>query len=163
MGPEAGPFRRRTPPTPQATRLMKVSLGAGLVFLLVLGVVFVPTALRYDRPPPPTIVLGLAASDPVFVVEVVRVNVRQPLASYRGELNLTHGQTRIDVDMRPLAERAWGPNDTVRFADVDGDGMLSAGDRFTIKPQGGPSWRYDLFVFHERGDLFAAGHIRLGA
>lgn len=166
-GPRTAPFRRRAPPTPQATRLMKVSLGAGLLFVVLLGIVFIPTALRFDRPPQPTIVLTETASSPLFLVEVTRVNVREPLASYRGELNITNMSepdrvSDINVDIPQLGEGEWAGG-LVSFADVDGDGTLSIGDRFTIRPQTTGSWRYELFIFYASNAEFAVGYIRLGA
>jgi len=145
-------FRRRSPPTPQATRLMKISLGAGLLFILVLAAVFVPKGLQYDRPSNPLAVLGLRSSGP-FVVEVVRVNVELPLAEFRAELNVTGaGQSARDVNINPLAEGAWPapPGTIVSFDDADANGQFSAGDTFTIQPQANYT-SYRILVFHVSG------------
>jgi len=143
-------FRRRTPPTPQATRLMKVSLGSGLLFILVLAAVFVPRALQYGQATSPVAVLSQRSSAP-FVIEVVRVNIVRPLDEYQGELDITGaGQAPVIVPLEPFGEGAWPPppNDIVSFADVDGDGGFSSGDTFTIRPQAGYS-SYLLLVFHD--------------
>ena len=143
-------FRRRSPPTPQATRLMKVSLGAGLLFLLVLAAVFVPRGLQYDQPSHPLAVLGLRSSVP-FVVEVVRVNVERQLGEYLVEVNITaEGRAPLNVLIDPLAVGSWPlpPDDFVSFADADADGSLSPGDTFTILPQANYT-SYRLLIFHE--------------
>ena len=142
-------FRRRSPPTPQATRLMKVSLAAGLLFLLVLAAVFVPRALQYDQPSAPLAVLRLGSSGP-FVVEVVRINIAKPLAEFRVELNITgSGQNPVNVNINPLAVGAWPspPGEIIAFADSDGNGELSVGDAFTIQPQTNYT-SHRLLVFH---------------
>jgi hypothetical protein len=143
-------FRRRIPPTPQATRLMKISLASGLLFILVLSAVFVPRALQYDQPPNPIAVLALRSAGP-FVVEVVRVNVEKPLAEYRAELSVTgYGRPSLNATQNPLAEGDWPAPfaGNVSFDDADGDGALSAGDTFTVLPRSGYS-SYLLLVFHE--------------
>jgi hypothetical protein len=128
---------------------MKISLGSGLLFIVVLAAVFVPRALLHDQPSSPLAVLALRSSGP-YVVEVVRVNVERPLGEYKGELNVTGaGQSRRDVPMDPLAVGSWPapPGEIVSFADSDGDGALSAGDTFTILPQTNyPNYR--LLIFH---------------
>ena len=129
---------------------MKVSLGAGLLFLLVLAAVFVPRALQYGQAPDPVAVLALRSSNP-FVVEVVRVNVDKPLGQYRADLNLTgFGQLPVNATSNPLRAGPWSSplEGNVSFADVDGDAELSAGDTFTIQPRAGYS-AYVLLIFHE--------------
>ncbi len=164
MGPTTEvPFRRRAPPTPQATRLMKVSLGAGLLFLVVLAAVFVPRALQYDQPPAPFVELTYQRGDP-FVVTVLRVNTLQPLSTYRAKVNVVNLTT---IEASPdLTAGPWGSG-TVSFRDADGDGRLSRGDQFTIRAQSGGPWTYRLSIFHESGDAntkppcpCAVGHIR---
>lgn len=142
-------FKRRSPPTPQATRLIKVSIGACLLFLAVLAAVFVPKALHYDQPPNPVAVLALRSSGP-FVVEVVQINVVRPLDEFRGELNMTGaGQPATEVNMQPFSLGVW---QNITFDDVDRDGGLSAGDTFTILPQSGFSL-YRLLLYHVSTDV----------
>lgn len=126
---------------------MKVSLSAGLLFILVLAAVFVPRALQYDRPPNPVATLGRPSP---FVVEVVYINVEKPLGDFRVELNITGaGQAALTVDINPLEEGMWpsSPGDIISFDDVDGDARLSKGDHFAIRPQANYTL-YRLLVFH---------------
>jgi len=145
-GPEA-PFRRRTPPTRQATRLMQVSLGAGLALLVVLGALFVPKWLQYEGVQPPSLTLALTGRDP-FVGTVVRVSRDYPLADYRAEVvaeNATGDFVNVSIPQL-VAPFSWGGGN-VSFSDADGDGLLSTGDAFTIRPHAG-SWRYRLLIFY---------------
>ena len=145
------PFRRRTPPTPQATRLMRVSLGAGVLFVVVLGVVFVPIALRYGEVKPPVLVLGLVDQGPL-VVEVVSASAPFALGTYRAWVNETNANgSRLNFNVDPLAANTtW--YGAVTYTDTDGDGTVSAGDRFTIPPQPGSGWSYELSIFNSVRD-----------
>ena len=148
MGPTTEPpFRRRTPPTPQATRLMRFSLAAGLLYLLVLAIVFVPKALEWGDVQPPAIVLSVSGNGP-FMVNVTRVSRAYGVDQYRATLVAANGSSTETVDMRPLAAGgSWAAGD-VTFADADGDGQLSTGDGFTVRPRPGTGWTYRLSIFH---------------
>lgn len=166
--PKEVPFRRRTPPTPQATRLMQVSLGAGLGLLVILGVLFIPKALEVQERPP-VVTFSYVADAGRYTVRIDKVSEPYPLSTYRAELNLTSledGVTQINFDVRELAPGVPQYGGNVTFEDADGDGTLSGGDSFTILRQTG-SWAYELLVFHESRDLgakppcpCAAGRIR---
>ena len=161
IGPKAkAPFRRRAPPTPQATRLMQVSLGAGVVLVVILALVFIPRALVYDVRPP-SVTLAVTKGDP-YVVRVARVNVLLGLATYHAELNATNGTQVNIIVMRPLTAGSWWSGN-ISYDDVDQDGRLSVGDTFTIRKLG-PTWQFRLFLFHEsRGDDTAVGFISFSA
>ncbi|MEK6851068.1 MAG: hypothetical protein AABY30_00865 [Candidatus Thermoplasmatota archaeon] len=148
MGPTTEPpFRRRTAPTPQATRLMRFSLAAGLVFVVVLGVVFIPRALEWGAVQPPAIVLIVSGDGP-YVVNVSRASRAYALDVYRATLEAANGTATETVDMRPVAAGgSWAGGD-VTFADADGDGGLSAGDGFTVQPRAGTGWTYRLSIFY---------------
>lgn len=162
MGPvTAPPFRRGAPPTPQATRLMKVSLGAGVAFLIVLAALFIPIGLRYGEIDRPSVVLEESGSGP-FVVTVTSASRAHPLSAYHGWLNVTNGSARLNVEIGPLNDPGpWGPRPedggNVTFSDADASGGLSVGDAFTITalpPSGGP-WTYALSVFFIPSDRTA--------
>ncbi len=145
-GPTAEPpFRRRTPPTPQATRLMRLSLAAGLLFLAVLGAVFIPQALRYNDVAPPVISFTVSGANP-FVVTVAAASRAYPLGEYTGELNVSRaGSPSVSVFLSPdLTVGAWG---NVSFVDADANGALSVGDQFRVSPEPGTGWTYELLIF----------------
>lgn len=157
MGPTAAPpFRRRTPATPQATRLMRISLGAGVAFLVVLGAIFVPKALQFEGVDRPSVVLSASGSDP-FLVTVTFVNRAHPLSAYRAELNITSGSWDDNIAIGPLDRSGpWGDVNAT-FADLDADGVLSDGDRFTFRAKAaaeGP-WTYRLLIFYIPGEVGA--------
>ncbi len=141
---EAPPFKRRTPPTPQATRLMRVSLAAGLLFLVVLGIVFVPIALRYGGVQPPVVTFRLAATGPVYTVNVSSVSSALALSSYRADVNGTGLAASCAID--PLAANASACGGDLTFTDADRDGRLSVGDSFSFRPPTGSGrWLLELF------------------
>lgn len=142
-------FRRRTPPTRQATRLMQVSLGAGLLFLAVLGAVFIPKALQYGEVQPPAIEFSHAGQDP-FVVSVSRISRAYALDQYRVEFNATNAVTNgsVNVGIPRLGPSGSWDGGNLTFSDEDDDGTLSLGDAFTIQPYAGGSWAYKLLVFY---------------
>ncbi len=136
---------------------MRISLGAGVAFLIVLGALFVPLALRYGDVDRPTVVLEVSGSDP-FLVTVTFVNRAHPLSAYRAELNITNGSSPDnDIAIGPLDRSGpWGPVNAT-FADIDGDGLLSDGDRFSFraKPAAAGPWTYRLLVFYIPGEVGA--------
>ena len=144
------PFRRRTPPTPQATRLMRVSLAAGVLLVVVLGIVFIPTALRYGQVKPPVVTLVVSGASP-FNVTVAFVSAPFALDTYSVWLNVTSGASHVlDCGSRqePLANNTPRCGGALTFSDVNGDGILSVGDRFVVRAQSGPSLAYKLLVFN---------------
>jgi len=148
MGPTADPaFRRRTPPTPQATRLMRFSLAAGLVFVLVLAAVFVPKALEWGTVQPPAIVLSASGEGP-FAVNVTSASRAYALDAYRATLVAANGSATETVDMRPLEAGGSWAGGGVTFDDADGDGRLSVGDGFAVQPRPGTGWTYRLSIFY---------------
>jgi len=152
--PEPVPFRRRTPPTPQATRLMQVSLGAGLALLVVLGLLFIPRGLQYGGDPPPLIALALSGTDP-YVVTVTNVNRAYPLSDYRVEFAANNTSASVTVSIARIDAAGSWDGGNVTFADRDQDGRLSVGDRFSIRPQPGSGWRYELRIFYTPNDAGA--------
>jgi archaellum component FlaF (FlaF/FlaG flagellin family) len=147
---------------------MRVSLAAGLVFLLVLGIVFVPRALEWGEVQPPAIALVASGEGP-YVVTVSRVSRAYALSQYRATLNATNGSAVVSVDMRPVAANGSWAGGTIAFSDADADAILSAGDRFTIEALSGTGWTYEIFVFYVPRDAgakppcpCAAGHADFG-
>jgi len=144
------PFRRRTPPTPQATRLMRVSLLAGVLLVVILAVVFIPTALRYGEVKPPVVTLIVSGSGP-FNVTVASVSAAFALDTYYVWLNVTSGASPIldcGGPQEPLANNTPRCGGALTFFDAEGDGALSVGDRFVVQRQSGPSLAYELSVFN---------------
>ena len=144
------PFRRRTPPTPQATRLMRVSLLAGVLLVVILGVVFIPTALRYGEVKPPVVTLAVSGSGP-FNVTVATVSARFALGTYYVWLNVTSGTAAVvncGNAQEPLGNGTPRCGGTLAFFDTDRDGVLSVGDRFVVQPRSGSSLKYSLSLFN---------------
>ena len=148
------PFKRRTPPTPQATRLMRLSLAAGILFVVILGVVFVPTALHYGSVRPPVVTLAASLTGP-FNVTVTSVTASFALGSYYVWLNVTAGGNPLlncGNAQQPLVNDTAQCGGVLTFLDLDGSGTLSVGDVFRVLRQSGSDVAYSLSVFNTSRD-----------
>ena len=78
-------FRRKGSPPPAARKLLTASLGAGLVLLAMLAIVFVPRALRYEGllVPPRVAFEFNATGGPRAVISLV--TIVRPLSEYRAK------------------------------------------------------------------------------
>ena len=146
-------FKRKRSPPPQATKLLTYSMIAGIVFIALLGIVFVPQALR----PQPT-------------TEVIN-----PENGGRFRLDTSNG-TRLYVDTSTAAlgfaefnATLWVSNTTgcpastecafahldsglvtgesanLRFVDSSANGLLDAGDYFAIRPPQPGCYRFVVY------------------
>jgi len=141
--PEEKPFKRRTRPTPQASRLMVTSTLAGLGMVIVLAVVFIPRALQQEsQPQVPTLYLRAEPTvvDGTWRVNVTQVSLSLPLSAY--EVEVTHLGSPL-VNRTSLLNISGPPG---WFYDTDGDGHLSVGDVFLV--DGNPDAATRLFVYH---------------
>lgn len=102
-----------------------VGLGVGTSFLLY-GAFFAPPSAYFPAP-------RVATGTPVVSSDGVAVNVTTAHPE-RGlnnwSVKLSYNGTAVE-EIDPLAST--GGKNNLRFLDVDGDGRLSAGDRFVIK------------------------------
>ncbi len=120
-------FKRKRGPPPQATKLLLSSLAAGLIFMGLLAVVFVPRYLE-NLDQPPVAVLSIC---PFWVnasvrLELVAASVSLPLSTFNASL------LQGNVTIASLPAGMAGGNATFRFVDANGDLALDAGDYFTV-------------------------------
>jgi len=108
---------------PQATKLLLSSLAAGLVFMGLLAVVFVPRYLE-NLNQPPVVVLSIRA-DVGARLEIATASVSLPLSTFEASL------LQDNVTIASLPAGLGGGDATFRFVDADGDLTLDAGDYFT--------------------------------
>ena len=137
--PETQFQRKRTPP-PQATKLLLASLSAGLVFMALLAIVFVPRYLENLNPPPSELLaLGYntSAGSPRIVVLTALYGL--PLSNFNATL------ARDNATVASLPAGLAGPVGGLTFVDANADGRLDAGDYFAIPP--GPQGTYRLEVW----------------
>lgn len=117
-------FKRKRGPPPQATKLLLSSLAAGLVFMGLLAIVFVPRYLE-NLDQPPVVVLTIRANASARL-EIASASVSLPLSNFNASL-LQDNATIASLDAG-LA----GGNSTFRFADANGNTVLDVGDYFTV-------------------------------
>lgn len=142
--PEAPPFKRKRSPPPQATKLLVASLGAGLVFMALLAIVFVPRYLENLNPPPSTLLklqLDTNGSTPRIVVTFALYDFA--MARFNASLS------RDNATVGSLPAGLVGGSGGLTFSDTNGDGQLDAGDTFgfTASIQGAYRfrvWQVDL-------------------
>lgn len=153
--PEAPPFKRKRGPPPQATKLLIASLGAGLVFMALLAVVFVPRYLENLNPPPSTLLtleLNTTTGAPRIVV-----------ASSLYDLNLSKFNATLSLGnatVGSLGMGLTGGNGALTFTDANRNGNLDAGDFFGFVATGQGSYHFEVWqvdVGHRVGVLSWTG------
>ena len=136
--PEAS-FRRKRSPPPQATRLLTASLGAGVLFLVLLAVVFIPRGLDFGNQPPVAIVdLGLTTTAGTRL-EVVSVTIVLEVGRFRADF-YRNGTLHASL---PAGLGGGGP--ALAFDDADGDGRLGPGDSFLVDTVPAACHRLEIF------------------
>ncbi|HYR81968.1 MAG TPA: hypothetical protein VEN80_06695 [Thermoplasmata archaeon] len=133
------PFKRKRRPPPQATKLLTYSLAAGIVFMVLLAIVFLPR--MFPDQTPIEIVRGFHFETPnnrtLIYVDSVTVS-----------LELSRFQANFSVDGSEIARLGAGlgaGNATLRFFDASANGLLDPGDYFEVSPP--PVGCYRLVIF----------------
>lgn len=120
-------FKRKRGPPPQATKLLLSSLTAGLIFMGLLAVVFVPRYLE-NLNQPPVVVLEIRAirANASVRLEVVASSVSLALSTFNASL------LQDNATIASLPAGLTGGGATFRFVDANGDLALDAGDYFAM-------------------------------
>ena len=134
---EDKPFTRRTRPTPQASRLLFVSMMTGVILIIVLAIVFIPRALDWEGRQPPHVTLIFSES-PEWRVNVTAVSKEAAASSFAVEV-LRGDAVAVNRTSLP----SLGPEITYR--DSDGDGNLSRGDAFLLALDPAASYTFRLY------------------
>ncbi len=133
-------FKRKRAPPPQATKLLLASLSAGLIFMGLLAVVFVPRYLEGLNQPPSTILdlaLNTTASGPRIVVTGSTVNL--DLSKFNATLSLNN------ATIASLSAGLGGGTASLRFVDANGDGKLDVGDYFEVQATQQGDYRFEIW------------------
>ena len=142
------PFKRKRRPPPQATKLLRYSFLSGVVFMVLLAIVFLPRMFPDQLPveilnPNPSAggVLRLENTTNGTRLFVDASTVSLPLSRFnatfcelKGNFSAgAHSCERDGVVIGALdAGLMTGGNGTLRFVDGTADGLLDAGDYFTV-------------------------------
>ena len=137
--PEAE-FKRKRAPPPQATKLLVASLSAGLIFMALLAIVFVPRYLENLNPPPSTLLdlsLNTTAGAPHIMVTFALYNLA--LSDFNATLY------RDNVTIATLPAGLGGGASTLSFTDANHDGLLDLGDFFTVQVSAQGAYRLEVW------------------
>ncbi|MFQ5838191.1 MAG: hypothetical protein ACE5HJ_05350 [Thermoplasmata archaeon] len=127
-------FRRRRPPSPEATRLMLFSLVAAIGLAAVLTYVFLPTLLHYEQlSKEPQYDLAAIPDGSSLRIEIVGASSPRELEEFEVLLIVDSE----DFAFGPLPD---GIEGVVSFFD-NGDGILNVGDYFLLEVQQGKTYR----------------------
>ena len=134
------PFKRKRGPPPQATKLLTYSLAAGIVFMILLGIVFLPR--MFPGQAPVAVVRNRdwrfdTTSGTKLYIENITASLE--LDKFRADFR-TNG-----VVIAHLNPGLAGGNATLEFVDANVDGLLNAGDYFAISPPPSGCYRLELF------------------
>ena len=136
-------FKRKRGPPPQATKLLTYTLIAGIVFMALLGVVFLPQMFRSQPPVATPVTLQLNTTMGTRL-DVVSVGAMVPLAKLYATL------LRDNAVVAKLGPPLAGSNGTFSFADANGDGLLGPADYFSLAP--GPTGCHRLELYQREPD-----------
>ncbi len=140
-------FKRKRAPPPQATKLLIASLSAGLVFMALLAIVFVPRYLMNLNPPPSTL-LNLQLNTTVTPTRIDVTFALYGLSLSHFNVTLLRGNTTVAALPAGLA----GTDAGLAFTDTNHDGLLDAGDYFTLPAQPQDTYHFEVW----QGDV---GHL----
>jgi len=116
-------FKRKRGPPPQATKLLRTSMLAGIVFMILLGIVFLPRMfVDQTRVATPVVMTFVSATR----LEVGSVGELVSLSKLQAML------FRDNATVAALGPPLIGVNGTFSFTDANGDRALSPGDFFTV-------------------------------
>ncbi len=120
-------FKRKRSPPPQATKLLIASLSAGLLFMALLAIVFVPRYLENANPNPiATLTLELSSGSGGTRVVVTSAAYNLNVSLFNATL------TRDNVSAGSLPAGLAGTAGQLNFTDANHDGLLDLGDYFTV-------------------------------
>ena len=138
-------FRRARPPPIQATKLLLASLSAGLIFIVVLAIVFIPRALEHENQPPiPRITLVVSSASGRAWANVTEATIAAPLVEYNATVYRTIGTATVAIATLPTLNSVDGD---LSFSDNDQNGRLTAGDSFEVVTRE-PGGTYTLQVWY---------------
>jgi hypothetical protein len=134
------PFKRKRSPPPQATKLLRYSFLAGLVFMVLLAITFLPRMFPDQRPVEIVRTLRLE-TNPANSTRLVVEDVTNALDLALFRANLTRDGTVI----ASLGTGLRNGTTTLRFIDANGNGRLDSGDYFAISCVPSSTHRFEIF------------------
>lgn len=131
------PFKRKRSPPPQATKLLTYSLATGIVFMVLLGIVFLPR-MFVDQSPVALLQLELGPGAGTTLV-VNATTAVLPLSKFRAAF------ARNSVTIASLSAGLAGGNATLSFVDTNTTGYVDRGDYFALTAPPPGCYRFDVY------------------
>jgi hypothetical protein len=128
-------------------------MASGIVFMILLGLVFVPQLFR-DQPPVATPVTMDFTS--LTRLEVTSVGALVPLSKLQASLS------RNGVTLATIGPPLTGGNATFSFKDANGDGLLGPGDFFLVNASTAGCYRVSISQTDSRS-TFLVGQKSFGS
>jgi hypothetical protein len=137
-------FKRKRRPPPQATKLLRYSMLSGVVFMVLLAIVFLPR--MFPHQPPIEIVRSFHFETPNNRTQIYidRVTISLELAKFRANFTVEEGGKVVEFGNLSQGLLVGG-NATFRFVDATSIGLLGPGDYFEVSPP--PKGCYRLQIF----------------
>jgi len=132
------PFKRRRSPPPQATKLLRYSLLAGVVFMVMLAIVFLPQMFPRQPLVATPVELRLLNTTGGPRVEVVSVGAVVELSKFRAVF------IRDNAIVSILGPPLLGANGSFSFTDGDLDSRLGPADYFTFVCSARSTYRVEI-------------------
>ena len=120
------PFNRKRRPPPQATKLLRYSLLAGVVFMVLLAIVFLPQMFPRQSPVATPVEMQLLNTTGGSRLSVTSVGAFVELSKFRAVF------IQDNVTVSILGPPLVGANGSFSFTDTDGDSHLGPGDYFAF-------------------------------
>lgn len=132
------PFKRKRRPPPQATKLLTYSLAAGIVFMVLLAIVFLPRMFPDQRPIEIVRSFHFESQNGTQIY-IDSVTVSLELARFRANFSVDR------VEVARLGAGLGGGNATFGFVDASANGFLDSGDYFKVSPPPTGCYRLEIF------------------
>ncbi len=142
------PFKRKRSPPPQATKLLRYSLLAGVVFMVMLAIVFLPRMFPSQVPveivsPGNNGRLRLDTTNGTrLYIDETTANLE--LAKFRANFTRTANSAAVLIG-NLSAGLAVGANANLSFVDANTNGLLDAGDYFVVSVSPTGCYRFEVF------------------
>ena len=144
------PFKRKRSPPPQATKLLRYSLLAGVVFMVMLAIVFLPRMFPSQLPVEVVnpgnngkLRLDTTNGTRLYIDETTaNLELTKFRANFTFRANAT-SQTLVIGNLSPGL--VVGANANLTFVDASMDGLLDSGDYFAVSVSPTGCYRFEVF------------------
>ena len=147
-------FKRKRSPPPQATKLIRYSMVAGIVFIVLLGIVFLPRMFVEQAPVATRVTM-------TFIRDVPSNEMRLQVVSVGALVSLSKLKATFvgdNVTLVTLGPPLGDGNATFSFTDANNDGLLGPGDFFL--PKTVPTGLYTVVIYQiDAGSTFTVGQL----